>query len=339
MPTGRLWWTRSIAAAAMALASVGAVEAQIRDRTIRFSLGPAEEHPESHGARAFADLVSQKSGGKMKVRNFYNATLGSDTQAVAALRAGTLEMTGPSSSPLVSLVPDFAVFDFAFLLKDEKEADALLDGPFGKMLLEKLTEKDLIGLAYWENGFRNLTNSRRPIAKAEDIKGLKLRVMQNPVYVETFQALGANAVAMSFSEVFAALETKTIDAQENPFATIKSAKLDEVQKYLTVTNHTYTPYVILVGKKFWDGLSAEEQAILRSAAEEARAIQRAYSRDQDVKILAELKAKGMQVTNLADADLAKLREVTKPVTDRFEKNVSPEVIAKLREELAKIRKP
>ena len=230
--------TLGLALAFGGLGAFSSANAQVRDRTIRFSLGPAEDHPESHGARIFADLVDKKSGGKLKVRNFYNATLGSDTQAVAALRAGTLEMTGPSSSPLVSLDKDFAVYDFAFLVKNEKEADALLDGPLGQMLLDKLKDKDLIGLAYWENGFRNLTNSRRAIEKVDDIKGLKLRVMQNPVYVETFQALGTNAVAMSFSEVFTALETKTIDAQENPLATIKTAKLNEVQIFFNVTGNT-----------------------------------------------------------------------------------------------------
>lgn len=330
--------SRCLVLSAGMLAFAAPAHAQVQERTIRFSIGPAEEHPASHGARTFADLVKKASGGKMEVKNFYNATLGSDTQAVAALRAGTLEMVVTSSSPLVSLEPQFAVFDFPFLLNNEREADALLDGPVGQMLLDKLAEKDLIGLAYWENGFRNLTNSRRPIDTADDIKGLKLRVMQNPVFIDTFQALGANAIAMSFSEVYTALETKTIDAQENPIATIDTAKLDEVQKYLTITRHTYTPYVVLVSKKFWDDLSAEEQNILRTAAMEARLEQRRFSRQAEAKLLEGLKGRGMVVAELPAAEVDKLRQAAQPVIDRFSQEVGPELVAKLNEELAAIRK-
>jgi tripartite ATP-independent transporter DctP family solute receptor len=309
------------------------------DREVRFSLGPANDHPESEGARIFAGLVDKKSGGKIKVKLFYNAVLGSDTQAVGALRAGTLEMTGPSSSPLVGIVKDYAVFDFPFLFKNDEEADAILDGAFGKMMLDRLSEVDLVGLAFWENGFRNVTNSRRPIKAAEDLKNIKLRVMQNPVYIDAFSALGANPTAMSFSEVYTALETRAIDAQENPFNTIKTAKLYEVQKHLAITRHTYTPYVIVFSKKIWETMSPDEQKILRDAAMEARIPQRKINREFDAAVLKELEGpRGMLVTRLADAEVEKLQAAVKPVTEKYSKEMSPAVMALLTAELTKIRK-
>ena len=325
------------ALAALTLAFAGIAGAQIQDRTIRFSIGPAEDHPEADGVREFARLVEQKSGGKLKVKGYYNAVLGSDTQAIAGLRSGTLEMTAPSSSPLVGLVKEFGALDFPFLLNSNEEADALLDGPFGAHLLGKLRDKDLVGLAFWDNGFRNLTNSRRPISSADDIKGIKLRVMQNPVYMDTFTTLGANATPMSFSEVFTALETKAIDGQENPFTTIVTAKLYEVQKYLTTSRHSYTPFVVLVSRKFWDGLSRQEQDILATSAREAGTVQRRINRKFDADKLEHLKKVGMQVSDFAPAERARVREMTRPIHDKFSKDFAPDTVELMKAELAKIQ--
>jgi tripartite ATP-independent transporter DctP family solute receptor len=155
----------------------------------------------------------------------------------------------------VGIMPELGVFDLPFLFANEKEADAVLDGDAGKYFNKKLPDAGLVNLAYWENGFRNLTNSKRPVQKAEDFDGIKVRVMQNNIFLDSFKTLGTNAVPMAFGEVFTALETKTIDGQENPFVTIETSKFYEVQKYLTVTRHAYTPFLILYSKKLWDQLS------------------------------------------------------------------------------------
>jgi tripartite ATP-independent transporter DctP family solute receptor len=327
----------ALLAAALLAGGAAPVSAQIQERQVRFSIGPAEDHPEADGVREFARLVDQKSGGKIKVKGYFNAVLGADAQAIQALRSGTLEMTAPSSSPLVGLVKEFGVLDFPFLLNTNEEADALLDGPFGEHLLSKLRDKDLVGLAFWDNGFRNMTNSRRPITTAEDIKGVKLRVMQNPVYMETFSSLGANAVPMSFSEVFTALETKAIDGQENPFTTIVTAKLYEVQKYLTTSRHSYTPFVVLVSRKTWDGMSKQEQDILKTSAREAATVQRRINRKLDAEKLEQLKKVGMQVVDFSPAERSKLQAMTRPVHERFSKELGRDTLDLLQSEMTRIR--
>ena len=175
-------------------------------------------------------------------------------------------MQSPATTSLVGIVKDYGLIDFPFIVSTPEQADALLDGPLGTALLEKLPEKGLIGLGYWDLGFRNVTNSRRPITRGEDLSGIKIRVIPNPVYLETFRTFGANPVPMSFSELYTALETGTVDGQENPFLVILSNKLNEVQKYLSITNHTYSTNIILVSRKFWDKLSPAEQKIMREAA-------------------------------------------------------------------------
>ena len=183
----------------------------------------------------------------------------------SALRGGTQEMLSASTTSLASVVKEFGLLDFPFIVSTADQADALVAGPFGQAMIETLPEKDLIGLGYWGLGFRNATNSSRPITKVEDFAGLKLRVIPNPVYLETFKAFKANPVPMNFGELYTALENKTVDGQENPYTVILSNKFYEVQKYVSATNHTFTQNILLVSKKFWDKLSPEEQKMIREA--------------------------------------------------------------------------
>ena len=257
-------------------------------------------------------------------------------QQQAALRGGTQEMQSPATTSLVGIVKEFGLIDFPFLVGTAQQADALLDGPLGSALLAKLPEKDLIGLGYWDLGFRNVTNSRRPITKGEDLSGLKLRVIPNPVYIETFKSFGANPVPMSFTEVYTALETRAIDGQENPFLVILSNKMFEVQKYLSATNHTYSTNIVLVSKKFWDRLSPVEQKILQEAAIEARDYQRRVSREQATKAVDELKAKGMQFNEVSQAELARMREQAKPIAQKFSAEYDPALVALFNTELERI---
>ena len=183
-------------------------QAQVRERNLKVAYVQDKDHPHGLGAQKFADLVAQKSGGKMKVRTYGSGQLGGDAQVISSLQGGTVEMTMVSPGLLVGLVKEFGILDLPFLFNSYTEVDAVLDGAVGKKLLEKLPEKGLIGLGYWDHGFRNLTNSRRPVTKMEDIAGLKVRVIQIPLFIETFNALGANAVPMPFPELYTALETE-----------------------------------------------------------------------------------------------------------------------------------
>jgi TRAP-type transport system periplasmic protein len=323
---------------AFLFSGVESLAADIKDRTIKFSYVLPKEHPYGLGAAKFAELVDKKSGGKIKVKTYADGALGAEAQTISATQGGVQEMTLVSSAPLVGIVKEFALFDLPFLFADEKEADAVLDGAVGKKLLDKVSEKNLVGLCYWENGFRHVTNSKRPIAKAEDIQGLKIRTMQNPVYTDVFNTLGANAVPMAFTEVYTALETKSIDAQENPYGIIYASKFNEVQKYLSATKHTYAPAPVLVGKKFWEKLTPDEQKILQDSCVEARDYQRKVSREQNAKVLADLKAKGMAFNEIPPEEVAKMREKVKPVVDKYTKEVGEDLVKQTYAEIDKVRK-
>jgi tripartite ATP-independent transporter DctP family solute receptor len=328
-----------LAAAAHALVFAAApAAAQVNAQTIKLGYGVPEEHPIGQGANKFAELIEKKSGGKIKVNKFANSALGSDTQMVSAAQGGVQELVAVSSAPLVGLVREFAIFDFPFLFGDEKEADAVLEGPVGRKLMDMLSEKGLVGLCYFENGFRNVTNSKRPITKFEDIAGLKLRVIQSPVYLETFNTLGANAVPMPFPEVFGALESKAIDGQENPYANIYNSRYYEVQKYLSVTKHAYAPLPVMASKKFWDKLGADEKKVFQDACTEARTFQVKYNREQGAKLLADLKAKGMVVNEIAPAEMARMREKVKPVVEKYSKQVGEDLLRQTTAEIGKAKR-
>jgi TRAP-type transport system periplasmic protein len=264
--------------------------------------------------------------------------LGNDVTMVSALQGGTQEMTVPDTGTLGSQIKEFGVINLPFTFQSGAEADKVLDGPFGQKLLAALPEKGLIGLGYWENGFRNVSNSRRDIKTAADFEGLKLRVIQNPLYIETFKALGVNATPMPFPEVFTALETKTVDGQENPAATILTSKFYEVQKNVVLSKHIYSVWVPLFSKKIWDTYTAAEQGILRKAAIEAQAYERVIIRAYDSKALDDLKARGMTITSLPPAELAKVAEKLKPVIASLAKNISETAAAEMFAELAKARR-
>jgi tripartite ATP-independent transporter DctP family solute receptor len=314
-----------------------AVAQDIKPRLIRFGYGLNEQSNQGRAVKVFADHVEKASGGKMKVRAIGAAALGPDTQMQQALIGGAQEMMVGSTATLVGITKEMALWDTPFLFNNSKEADAILDGPIGKKVMDKLPEKGLVGLVYWENGFRNLTNSKRPVQKFEDFEGIKLRVMQNNVFLESFRTLGANAVPMPFSELFTALETKTVDGQENPYNTILSSKFYEVQKYLSVTNHVYSPWIVTVSKKWWDQLSRDEQKILRDAAVISRDFERKDTREEAGKALADLKGKGMQINELSPAETARMRDKLTAVNATIATNVGMDLWTETQAALAKLR--
>lgn len=324
--------------AAAILAPIAASAQDIKPRLIRFGYGLSESSNQGRAVKFFVEEMSKRSGGKLKVKGFADASLGSDIQMQNALIGGAQEMMVGSTATLVGIVKDFAVFDLPFLFNNEQEADAVFDGPFGQKLAAKLNEKGLVGLVYWENGFRNLTNSKRPVEKVEDLKGIKLRVMQNPVYIDMFNGFGANAVPLSFSELFTAMETGTVDGQENPVTTIQSSKFYEVQKYLTISKHVYSPWIVLASKRWYDGLSADERKIIAEAAAASRDFERKDSREASKQSIAYLKDKGMQINELSDAELGRMREMVKPAMDKFAAEGGADLLNELQGEINKVRK-
>ena len=309
----------------------------IKPRLIRFGYGLNEQSNQGRATKHLADEIEKSSGGKMKLRAVGAAALGPDVQMQQALIGGAQEMMVGSTATLVGIVSEMGLWDTPFLFANSKEADTILDGPIGQKVMDKLRDKGLVGLVYWENGFRNLTNNKRPVTKVEDLDGIKLRVMQNTVYLDSFKTLGANAVPMAFSELFTALETKAVDGQENPYNTILSSKFFEVQKFLTVSNHVYSPWIVLVSKKFWDQLSKDEQKIIMDAAIKSREFERADTRIEAGKALADLKSKGMQVNELNVAEVARMREKLVKVNAGIATTVGNELWQETQAALAKMR--
>ena len=321
----------------LGLALATAAAADIKERAIKLSYVTSKDSPYGLGVTRFAELVSQKSEGRIKVKGYSDGQLGGEVQSISGAQGGVLEMTLVSTAAATGNVREFALFDLPFVFNDEKEVYAVLDGPVGKQLLDKLSDKGVVGLCYWEVGFRHVTNNRHPVAKLDDFRGLKIRTIQNPVFVDVFNALGANATPMAFPEVYPALESKALDGQETPYNIIYTSKFYEVQKYLSATKHIYGPGVVMVGKKFWDTLSADEKKILQDACAEARAYERQVSRDLDIKVLAEMKAKGLIVNDVAPEERARMREKVKPVIEKYTGVIGPDLVRQTYAEIEKER--
>ena len=323
--------------AVLALGSLPVHAEDFKSRTLRLGIQNPKGHPAELGARRFGELVEQGSGGKIKVRVFAGGVLGGDQQTVSSLQGGTIDMTVLNSGILASHVKEMAVYDFPFLFQNEREVEAITDGPIGKGFHERLADVGLIGLGYWELGFRHITNSARAVEKVEDLAGLKLRVIPNPINLDWVKAFGANPVPLAFPEVYTALEQKVVDGQENPLTVIAANKFFEVQKYLTLTYHQYNPQSIIISKRVWDGMSAAEQALIASAATEAGAYQRKLARDEAEGALNALRNGGMQVTELSEAELARLREKLQPVIATHTDSVGAETVQQVQAAIDAVR--
>jgi len=327
----------AFAAASLACLLPAAAQSQFQERTLRLSSSVPREHPQGAGVAKMNACLAARSGGKLKIQPFWDASLGNDVAAVQSARSGTVDMVIASTAPLAGIVPAIGAFDLPFLFNNEKEADQVLDGKVGDWFAAKLPPVGVVNLAWWENGFRHTTNSKHSIVKADDFNGVKMRVMQNNVYIDTFKSLGTNAVPMAFSEVYSALETGTVDGQENPFANIENMKFYEVQKYLTLTRHAYSPLSLLVSKKTWDGLSVPEQAALRECAAQGRDEERRANRAADEKSVANLRAKGMVVSEISPQEMQRIRERTRPVYEQHRKEIGDEAMNMIAAEIKRIR--
>ena len=251
-------------------ASLGHAQ-DIQERTIRLSVAGNKGNPQVDGAEKLAELVEEKSGGLITIKIFEGGVLGPDLQNYSAMQGGTLDMNISNASYLAGNVKEFAVLDFPFLFSTVEEADAVVDGPVGQKLFAKLQERGLVGLAYTELGFRQFNNAERPITKAEDIEGLKIRVIPTPLYIDYMNAIGANALPMPYTETYTALETGAIDGMTNTPLNMIDMKFYEVAKYLTIDNHMYNPQAILMSKVTWDKLSEDEKKISRIRPSRRRA--------------------------------------------------------------------
>ncbi len=307
-------------------------------KVIKISIGLNEDSHEYQGLKKFKEVVEAKTNGRYEVQMYANAQLGDDVKATESLRAGTLEMTAPSTSPLTGMSKELGVFDLPFLFPNSEVAYKVMDGPAGQKILDSLQSKGLVGLAYWDNGFRHVTNSVREIKMPADVKGLKIRTMQNPMHLEAWKALGANPTPMPFSEVFTAMQQKTIDGQENPTPTNYQQKFYEVQKYCTLTGHVYTPFVLLMSKKTWDAMPKEDQKIFQEAAYTARDYERQVSAEMNKSQVIKLREAGMTVTELTPEQLKAFQDAVQPVYAKFSDQIGKQTVDEILAEVKKYSK-
>jgi tripartite ATP-independent transporter DctP family solute receptor len=282
------------------------------------------QNPYAQGAQKFADLVAEKSGGTIKVEVYPSSQLGNQRDLVEGLTLGTLDLTMTSTAVLGNFHPQVAVFDLPFIFRDREHAFKALD-TVGMEIAKDLEEKGMKVLAYYENGVRNMTNNIRPIRVPEDMKGLKIRVMEQPIYIAMMKALGANPTPMAFGELFTALQKGVVDGQENPAAHIYTKRFFEVQKYISLTEHTYSAEPLVVSMITWNKLTPEQQTIIQEAAEEACDWQRQLAIDLENGYWDKIRESGKSEI-ITDVDKEAFREATAPVWKDFEDQVGKENI-------------
>jgi tripartite ATP-independent transporter DctP family solute receptor len=277
---------------------------------------PATSH---YGASATAmgEELAKRTNGKWTIKQFPANALGGEREMVEGLQIGTVDLVATSTGPVGNFVPDTLLTDIPFLFRDYAHADAVLDGPIGQQILDQFPKNGLVALAWGENGFRNLTNSKRPVRTPEDAKGLKVRTMENQVHMTAFRTIGVLPTPMAFPELFTALQQGTVDGQENPIGVILGAKFPQVQKYLTISQHVYSPALILMSPAVWNKLSAEEKTAFKEAAKVGAQAMRRKAREDAQNGVDELRKQGMEV--VTDVDRKAFEEALKPAFAEYAK--------------------
>lgn len=319
----------SMVIAASFTVGITAPAAMAADKVMKCGIVTNKDRSLSKGLVEFGKILEKETGGSIKVQVFTDGVLGGDRQTLEGLQMGTIHCTSVSTGPIAAFVPQFDVFDLPFLFKDKATAFKVVDGPIGQELLNKLPAVGMIGFNYWENGFRHLTNNKREVKTAEDIKGLKIRTLESKIHVDTWKQLGANPTPMSFSQLYTALEQGVVDGQENPFGNVVSNKFNEVQKYLTTTGHVYNASPFLLSKKFYDGLTDKEKEAVKKAAKEAQTFQRAANDKEDQDSVGTLTQRGMKITALNPGEQQKVVASLKPVYDKYAEALGKELVEKL----------
>lgn len=314
-----------VAVAALALFGCGGGPSDGGKRVIRLGHIGFPDSPFDKGAQKFKELLEARFPDRVEVKIFGSAQLGEDKEMLEGLRLGTLEMHIPSSV-LHSVEPLFGMFDLPFLVQDRAQIQAIADGPVGEELQEKLLARGLVLLGFWENGFRMITNNVRPIVRPEDLRGIKIRTPKDPERVKVFRAFGANPTSMSYGEVFSALKQGVIDGQENPFSQIVPARFHEVQKYLSLSRHVYSPAYPLMSRQYFESLDEELKQGILEVAEEVGRYHRALGEEEDARYRVELEDQ-IEITEIDHAAFAAAAE---PLYHEFNEKFGPELVETIR---------
>lgn len=293
------------------------------------------EHSLSKTWRFFKERIEAESEGRIKVDLFISGELGGDRTLTEAVQFGAIELTAPSTGNITGFNPAFNIFDLPFLFSDRKQTYEVLDGENGQRVLGTLDGMNLKGLGYFENGFRNLTYNGKPIQSVDDIKGRSIRTMESSMHIDAWRSIGANPTPMSFEELYTALQQGTIDGQENPVELIQNSRFYEVQENLSLTNHIYSPYVVLMNKPFYDSLPDDLQVVLENVIAEAQDYNRKLATQEEIESLQKLKDEGMTIHKLPQGELKKLQEKMSPVYKNYRDIIGPEIYDAFLEELGR----
>ena len=319
-------FSKLIIGLSLALGFVAGASAQT---TMKVSISVAQNSHQGVAIDTFAKEVAARTGGRYKIETFYNGSLGGERESIEAVQLGTQELAFSSTGPVPNFVPETKILDVPFLFRDKAHARAVLDGPIGQDLLTKFDAKGFKALVWAENGFRHMTNSKRDVNAPEDLKGLKMRTMENPVHIAAYKGLGIITTPMAFPEVFTALQQGTVDGQENPLPVIMSAKFSQVQKHLSLTGHVYSPCILLMNKASFEKLSAADKTAFLEAAKVAAKANRDRVDQDDANGVKELRAQGMTV--IENVDKAKFVAMLAPVNAEFEKQFGKANLDKIRD--------
>jgi tripartite ATP-independent transporter DctP family solute receptor len=308
--------------------SLGCAFSANAQTTMRISIATAQNSHQGVAIDTFAREVEKRTNGRYKILAFYNGALGGEREYVEAVQLGTQELALSTTGPIPNFVPETKIFDMPFLFRDKAHARAVLDGPIGQEMLKKFDARGFTAMGWAENGFRHMTNSKHDVNTPADLKGLKMRTMENPVHITAYKALGIIPTPMAFPEVFTALQQGTVDGQENPLSIIIAAKFDQVQKHLSLTGHVYSPCVWLMNKDAFNKLSAADKQAFLDAAKEGTRVNRARVDEDDAKGVADLRAKGMTV--IENVDKSTFIAAMAKVNAQFEKQFGKDNITKIR---------
>ncbi|KAA0013836.1 TRAP transporter substrate-binding protein [Billgrantia pellis] len=348
-----LFWRNTLTLAGAATLSLGLAHAQTPDlsdppaiegdvledhgsHTLRMGIGLAESSPQYLSSQYFADILEQRTDGRLTVNIFPNSQLGDDVQMMEMLQTGSLDMTYPSSSPATTYVEELAVFDLPFLLPNREAAIAVMQSDTAQRMLDGFEGSGIKALAFSENGYRQLTNSARPVESPEDVagldvSGLTIRTMENPVHLSIWQTLGANPTPMAFGELFSAMEQGVVDGQENPWSTILTSNFHEVQDYGSETRHVYTPFIMMISERTWERLAPEYQELVQEAARQSAEYEIQLATEYDDWSREQLEEKGMQITRLNDEQIAAFQEAVQPVYDEWAPRIGEDLIAEIQD--------
>ncbi|MCM3548376.1 C4-dicarboxylate transport system C4 -dicarboxylate-binding protein [Niallia circulans] len=301
-------------------------------KMMRIGNAAPDDRSLSQGLYSFAEKLEKRTNGSIKVEVYTNSQLGGDRELFEGMQLNTVQAATISTGPIAQFAPSFNVFDLPFLFPDEHTAYRILDGPIGEELLDTLHDQDVIGINYWENGFRVLSNNIREVATVEDIAGLDIRTLENKWHLRLWQELKANPTPINYGELYIALEQGTVNGQENPVGNIVNSHFYEVQTYVTRTNHIYNASPFMVSKKFWETLTAEEQEAVRNVAGEVQEEQREANQEETETSYDYLEEQGIVVTELSEQAFTRLQQATEPVLEQFRFEYGNELLERIIQE-------